>query len=79
MTVWFDPSTPWHAAPLGKRSAQPVRSDAAIQSCLTVEVLFGLPFRQTIGLIASLLELVGLDRPVPDFSTLYCRQKTLAV
>ncbi len=31
----FDPSTPWHAAPSGKRGGPPVYSDAAIQTCLT--------------------------------------------
>jgi IS5 family transposase len=79
LTVWFDPSTPWHAASSGKRGGQAVYSDAAIQVCLTTEVLFGLPLRQTTGFVASLLKLAGLDWPVPDFSTLCRRQKTLAV
>ena len=79
LTVWFDPSTPWDAAPSGKRGAQPVYSDAAIQACLTVKVLFGLPLRQTMGFVASLLKLAGLDWPVPDYSTLCRRQKDLAV
>ena len=79
LTVWFDPSTPWHAGPSGKRGAQPVYSDAAIQACLTVKVLFGLPLRQSTGFVASLLKLAGLDWPVPDFSTLCRRQRTLAV
>ena len=79
LTVWFDPSTPWHAAPSGRRGAQPVYSDAAIQACLTIKVRFGLPLRQTTGFVASLLKLAGLDWPVPDFSTLCRRQKTLAV
>jgi len=30
-------------------------------------------------MVASLLKLAGLDWPVPDFFTLCCRQKTLAV
>jgi hypothetical protein len=42
-------------------------SDAAIQTCLTLKALFGLPFRQTEGLVGSLLRLAGLDWPVPDF------------
>ena len=79
LTVWFDPSMPWHAAPSGKRGGQAVYSDAAIQACLTIKVLFGLPLRQTTGFVASLLKLAGLDWPVPDFSTLCRRQKTLAV
>ena len=41
--------------------------------------MFGLPLRQTTGLEASLLKLVGVDWPAPDFSTLCRRQKTLAV
>ena len=40
---------------------------------------FGLPLRQTTGLVASLLRLAGLDWPVPDFSTLSRRQKGLKV
>jgi IS5 family transposase len=79
LTVWFDPDMDWHAAPSGKRGRQQTFSDAAIQVCLTIKVLFGLPLRQTTGFVASLLELAGLARPVPDFSTLCRRQKTLAV
>tara|TARA_R100000935_G_scaffold573_1_gene2020 strand:+ start:6781 stop:7164 length:384 start_codon:yes stop_codon:yes gene_type:complete len=55
-----------------------VFSDAAIQFCLSVKVLFKLPLRQTAGMVASLLKLAGLDWPVPDFSKLCRRQKNLA-
>lgn len=79
LSIWFDPETQWLAAPTGKRGRQPVFTDAAIQACLTLKALFGLPLRQTTGLVASLLELAGLDWPVPDFSTLGRRQKTLTV
>ncbi len=37
-------------------------------------MLFGLPLRQTVGLVASLIEMAGLDWPVPDYSTLCRRQ-----
>jgi hypothetical protein len=79
LSAWFDPETRWLAAPTGKRGRQPVLTDAAIQACLTLKALFGLPFRQTTGMVASLLELAGLDWPVPDFSTLCRRQKTPTV
>ena len=69
----------WEAAPSGQRGRQQAYSDAAIQACLTLKVLFGLPLRQTTGFIASLLKLVGLDWSVPDFSTLCRRQKALSV
>ena len=54
-------------------------SDAAIQTCLTLKVLFGLRLWQTTGFVQSLLRLVGLDWAAPDFSTLCRRQKTLNV
>ena len=70
LTVWFDPGIAWRAAPSGRRGRQQTFSNAAIQPCLTIEVLFGLPMRQTTGFVASLLKLAGLDRPVPDFRAL---------
>lgn len=69
----------WEAKPSGKRGRQKAYSDAAIQACLTIKVLFGLPLRQTTGFVESLLELVGLNWAVPDFSTLSRRQRTLPV
>ena len=54
-------------------------ANAAIQTCLTIKVLFGLPLRQTTGFVESLLKFVGLDWAVPDFSTLCRRQKALNV
>jgi hypothetical protein len=67
------------AQPTGKRGRQPVYSDAAVQTCLTMKVLFGMALRQTTGFVESLLRLVGLNWYVPDFSTLSRRQKALAV
>lgn len=42
LTIWFDPEMTWEAEPTGKRGRQPVYSDPAIQTCLTMKVLFGL-------------------------------------
>lgn len=69
----------WAAKPTGTRGRQPVCSDAAVQTCLTMKVLFGLALRQTTRFVESLLRLIGLNWDVPDFSTLSRRQKTLAV
>ena len=69
----------WRAPRDGRPGRPAVFSDAAIQFCLSVKVLFKLPLRQTAGMVASLLRLAGLNWPVPDFSTLCRRQKTLAV
>jgi hypothetical protein len=79
LTIWFDPEMVWRPAPTGKRGRQPSFSDAAIQTCLSMKVLFGMPLRQTTGFVESLLRLVGLDWRVPDFSTLCRRQRRLNV
>lgn len=79
LTIWFDPEMVWTPPPSGKRGRQQQYSDAAIQTCLTMKVLFGMPLRQTTGFVTSLLRLVGLDWAAPDFSTLCRRQKTLRV
>ena len=69
----------WAAKPTGKRGRQPLYSDAAVQTCLTMKLLFGMALRQTTGFVESLLCLIGLNWTVPDVSTLSRRQKTLAV
>ncbi len=79
LTIWFDPAMTWEADPTGKRGRQPVYRDAAVQTCLTMTVLFGMALRQTTGCVESRLCLIGLDRDVSDFSTLSRRQKTLKV
>jgi hypothetical protein len=69
----------WDAEPSGKRGRSRIFSDAAIQTCLTIKVLFGMALRQVTGFVESQLRLTGLDWVVPDFSTICRRQKTLAV
>ncbi len=41
LSIWLDPEMAWEAAPLGRRGRQQAYSDAAIQACLTLKVLFG--------------------------------------
>jgi hypothetical protein len=62
LTIWFDPTMTWDAAPTGRRGRQRTYSDAAIQSCLTMKVLFGMAQRQTTGFVESLLRLVSVVR-----------------
>ena len=79
LRIWFDPEMEWRAPPSGRRGRPATFSDAAIQTCLMLKALFGLPLRQTTGLVESLLKLARLDWPVPDFSTLCRRQNDLTV
>ena len=77
LTIWFDPDMTWAAKPTGKSGRQPIYGDPAIQTCLTMKMLFGMALRQTAGFVESLLQLIGLDWAVPDFSTLSRRQRPL--
>ena len=79
LLIWLDKEMTWLAPHDGSPGRPAVFSDAAIQFCLTIKVLFKLPLRQTIGMVASLLKMADLDWAVPDYTTLCRRQKTLAV
>lgn len=79
LLIWLDKEMAWLASHDGSPGRPEVFSNAAIQLCLSIKVLFKLPLRQTAGMVASLLRLAGLDWPVPDYSTLCRRQKTLKV
>ena len=79
LLICLDKAMVWRAPKAGRNGRPPVFSDGAIQFCLMVKVLFGLPLRQTTGMVASILSMAGLDWPVPDFSTLSRREKTITV
>jgi hypothetical protein len=79
LLIWLDPAMNWHGQASGKRGRSPGFSDEAIQFCLSIKCLFSLPLRQAMGMgtAQSLLGLAGLNWPVPDYSTVSRRQKTL--
>ena len=81
MPVWFSPDAvaAWKAEPRTGRGGQPSYSALAIATALTLRAVFRLALRQTEGLIGSVLQLLGLDLPVPDHSTLSRRAETLEV
>ena len=61
LSIWLDKEMNWFAGSSGKRGRSAIYSDAAIQFCLSLKCLFGLPLRQSMGPIESLLALSGLD------------------
>ena len=79
LTVWFSPDAvaAWRAEPRTGRGGQPSYSAVAIATALTLRAVFRLALRQTEGLISSILQLLALDLPVPDHSTLSRRAETL--
>ena len=79
MLILIDPEMDWLAEPVGKMGRPAVFSDVAIPLCRSVKVLVKLPLRQAVGMVRARVKLAGLDWPVPDYTTLWRRQKTLAV
>src|SRR2546423_7424040 len=79
LTVWFteEAIAAWRAEPRTTRGGQPHYSALAITTALTLRAVFRLALRQTEGLIASLLRLLGLDLAAPDHSTISRRSETL--
>jgi hypothetical protein len=81
LTVWFtdEAIAAWEAEPRTTRGGQPWYSELAILTALTLRAVFRLAYRQTEGLIGSLMRLLGLTLPVPDHTTLSRRAATLEV
>lgn len=69
----------WQAKPTHTQGAQPVYSDLAITTVLTVQKLFRLPLRSTEGFVASVFRLTNTSLKTPDYSTLSRRGKTITV
>ncbi len=83
LTVWLgltDGKLANWDAPRGK-SRKPGRqrkySNHAIQTAVTLGMVFGLASRQTEGFVRSLLALLSLDNDVPDHTTISRRKAKL--
>ncbi len=81
ITIWVtrEGIAAWTPIANGKRGAQKVYSDLAIEMALTLRVLFHLPLRQTEGFLNSILQLMGLDLTCPDHTTLSRRNQSLGI
>ena len=81
LTVWLSDEAveAWEAERRTSRGGQPEYSDLAILTALTFKAVFRLAYRQTEGLIGSVIGLLGLDLAVPDHTTLCRRAETLEV
>ena len=60
ISIWFDPKTQWYAQSQGKQGRNQTYSDAAIQCCLMIKVLFHLSLRMINRFAQSLIKLCGL-------------------
>src|SRR3954470_13355831 len=79
LTVWFTDAAiaAWRAEPRTSRGGQPRYSSLAITTALTLRAVFRLAPRQTEGLVGSILQLLGLDPPVPHHTALSWPAETL--
>lgn len=62
-----------------QRGSQFDYSDKAIEIMLTLKEIFHLPNRSVEGFVRSLFQMMKIDLPVPDHTTLSKRSKTLKV
>lgn len=80
LTVWFSSTAikAWTPERTGQSGAQPRYSDLAIETALHLRLLLRLPWRQTEGLLRSLIDLMDVRLGVPDHTTLSRRSRDLA-
>jgi IS5 family transposase len=82
LTIWVnsDATANWTTDELsGEPGASPTYTDLAIETMATVQAIFSLPGQQTQGFLQSLFELMKLNLPVPDHSTLSRRRRDLEI
>jgi transposase len=79
LTLWVSDEAiaAWRAAPRTTPGGQARYSETAIETALMVRLVLHQPLRQTEGLLESLLDLMGIDLPVPDHTTISRRAARL--
>jgi hypothetical protein len=81
LTFWLsdDFEKVWRYAGKKQRGSQFEYSDKAIEIMLTIKEVYHLTNRSVEGFVCSLFEMLKVDLPVPDHSTLSKRSKSLKV
>jgi hypothetical protein len=81
LTLWVERDTldAWRYQGPPQQGAQFEYSDLAIECLLTLRAVYHMTLRATEGFARSLFDLMGLELPVPDYSTLCRRARTLRI
>jgi hypothetical protein len=81
LTIWVSEEAiaKWKHVGPKQRGAQKEYSELAIETALTLKEVFRLTNRGTEGLMRSIFQMMRVDLPVPDHTTLSRRGKGLAV
>ena len=77
ITLWISEEAieRWNPTPSGKRGGQRKFSDHAIETALTLRLVFKLPLRQAEGFLRSILSLMGVGLEAPEHTTLSRRSR----
>src|SRR5215208_2636591 len=80
LTLWLDEAAiaGWQAPRRTTPGGQARYSDLAIELVLILRLVFHVGVRQAEGFTSSVLGLLGLDLPIPDYTTLSRRSRTFA-
>jgi hypothetical protein len=72
LTVWVTPEAleAWAPEKSGRRGRPTSYSDIVIETAVMLRLAMGRPWRQTEGMLRSIIGMLGLDLPVPDHTTL---------
>ena len=80
LTIWIDEQALSPCLNRGTRRGRPrLYADAAIECALVIKAVFHLSSRATQEFLESVVGLMGLEHPVPDYTTLCRRQRGLDV
>jgi IS5 family transposase len=82
LTLWFseDIIGVWlKTEQTGQKGHPHTYTDAAIECMLILKSVFRLALRQTQGMMGSLMSLIGIDLPVPHYTTLSRRTPSISV
>ena len=79
VTVWVfsDAIAAWTPGRSGLRGGQRRYADLAIETALTLRLLYHLPLRQAEGFLHALFGMMRLDLSAPDYTTLSRRSQYL--
>ena len=82
LTFWIDEAalTTWRSTQARLGSGAPrIYSDTAIHCAVVVKSVYRLSLRAAQGFVSSVMSLMSLDLPVPNYSTICRRQGALRV
>src|SRR3954449_4924446 len=68
LTVWVTPEAleAWAPEKTGRRGRPTSYSDIVIETAVMLRLAMGKPWRQTKGMLSSIIRMLGLDLPVPE-------------